>query len=137
MRANKPLLHGDVTASIIDSFFEVHQELGYGYREYIYTRALERLLIAKRHNVERDVWVMVYFRGEPLASERMDMLVDGVVVIENKSREPLDTDASGQLFGRLAATNLEVGLVLHFGKKARFYRVFFENRFKQRNKQCP
>ena len=39
MRANKPLLHGDVTASIIDSFFEVYKELGYGYREYIYTRA--------------------------------------------------------------------------------------------------
>ena len=81
MRADKPLLHGAVTASIIDSFFEVHKELGYGYREYIYTRALERLLIAKGHKVEREVWVMVYFRGEPLAYERMDMLVDGVVAV--------------------------------------------------------
>jgi len=36
MRANKPLLHGDITASIIDSFFEVHKELGFGFREYIY-----------------------------------------------------------------------------------------------------
>ena len=35
MRANKPLLHGDITASIIDSFFEVHKELGFGFREYI------------------------------------------------------------------------------------------------------
>ena len=137
MRANKPLLHGDITASIIDSFFEVHKELGFGFREYIYTRALERLLIAKGHKVEREVAVMVYFRGEPLAYERMDMLVDGAVVIENKAREPLDPDAQGQLFAGLAATTLEVGLVLHFGKKARFYRVFFENRFKQRNQPCP
>ena len=67
MRANKPLLHGDITASIINSFFEVHKELGFGFREYIYTRALERLLIAKGHKVEREVAVMVYFRGEPLA----------------------------------------------------------------------
>ena len=58
MRANKPLLHGDITASIIDSFFEVHKELGFGFREYIYTRGLERLLIAKGHNVEREVAVM-------------------------------------------------------------------------------
>jgi len=137
MRPNKPLLHGDITASIIDSFFEVHKELGFGFREYIYTRALERLLIAKGHTVEREVAVMVYFRGEPLAYERMDMLVDGAVVIENKAREPLDPDAQGQLFAGLAATNLEIGLVLHFGKTARFSRVFFENRFKQRNKQCP
>ena len=77
---------------------------------------------------------MVYCRGEPLAYERMDMVVDGKVIIENKAREPLDADAQGQLFAGLAATNLEVGLVLHFGKKARFYRVFFENRFKHRNK---
>jgi len=136
MRANSPLLHGDITASIIDSFFVVHKELGFGFREYVYTRALERLLIAKGHKVEREVAVMVYFRGEPLAYERMDMLVDGAVVIETKAREPLDPDAQEQLFAGLSATNLEVGLVLHFGKKARFYRVFFENRFKQR-KQSP
>ena len=36
---------------------------------------------------------MVYFRGEPLAYERMDMVVDGKVIIENKAREPLDPDA--------------------------------------------
>jgi GxxExxY protein len=134
MRSEKPLLHGDITSSILDSFFAVHRELGFGFREYIYTRALERLLVAKGHKVEREVPVTVYFRGEPLAHERMDMIVDGVVVIENKAREPLDPDAQGQLFAGLAATDLEVGLVLHFGKKATFDRVFFENRFKQRNK---
>lgn len=132
MLADKPLLHGAITGSIIDSFFETHRELGFGFREYIYGRALERLLIAKGHKVEREVRVMVYFRGEPLAYERMDMVVDGAVVVENKAREPLDPEAHGQLFTGLAATNLEVGLVLHFGKKPRFFRVFFENRFKHR-----
>src|SRR2546423_685719 len=68
-----------------------------GFCEYIYARALERLLIEKGHTVDR-------------------------------------LDAQGQLFGGLAATNLEVGLDLHFGRKASFYRVLFENRFKQRNK---
>ena len=134
MRSEKPLLHGDITASIIESFFEVHRELGFGFREYLYARALERLLIAKGHNVAREVPVMVHFRGEPLAYERMDMVVDGKVIIESKAREPLDPDAQAQLFAGLAATDLEVGLVLHFGKTARFYRVFFENRFKQRNR---
>ena len=137
MRTNKPLLHSDLTASIIDSFFDVHKELGFGFREYVYSRALQRLLVAKGHKVEREVPVLVYFRGEPLADERMDMLVDDTVVIENKAREPLDSDAQGQLFTSLAATNLEVGLLLHFGKRARFYRVCFENRFKHRKKAVP
>jgi len=137
MRSKKPLLHGDITSSIIESFFEVHRELGFGFREYLYTRALERLLVAKGHTVEREVPIMVYFRGEPLAYERMDVVVDRKVIVENKTREPLDPDAHTQLFGGLAATDLEVGLVLHFGKKPRFYRVFFENRFKQGNQRCP
>jgi GxxExxY protein len=118
MRANKSLLHGDITASIIDSFFDVHKELGFGFREYIYSRALQRLLVAKEHKVEREVPVLVYFRGEPLAYERMDMLVDDTVVIENKAREPLDSNAQGQLFAALAATNLEVGLLLHFWEES-------------------
>jgi len=134
MHSDKSLLHGEITSSINASFFEVHHELGFGFREYLYTRALERLLVAKGHKVEREVPVMVYFRGEPLAYERMDMVVDGKVIVESKAREPLDPDAHAQLFAALAATDLEVGLVLHFGKKARFYRVFFENRFKKRNR---
>ena len=134
MQSEKPLLHGDVTSSIIDSFYEVYRELGFGFREYIYTRALQRLLVAKGHKVEREVPIMVFFLGEPLAYERMDTVVDDKVIVENKAREILDPDATAQVFAGLAATDLEVGLVLHFGKKPRFYRVFFENRFKQRNR---
>jgi GxxExxY protein len=134
MQSEKPLLHGDVTSSIIDSFYEVYRQLGFGFREYIYTRALERLLIAKGHKVQREVPIMVFFLGDPLAYERMDMVVDEKVIVESKAREILDPDATGQVFGGLAATDLEVGLVLHFGKKPRFHRVFFENQFKQRNK---
>jgi len=122
-----------MTSSILDSFVEVHRELGFGFREDLSARALERLLSEKGHHVDRDVAVLVSFRGEPLAYERMDMVIDGKVIIENKAREPLDPDAQGQLVGALAATHLEVGLVLHFGKQARFSRVFFENRFKRRN----
>jgi len=104
MRSNTPLLHGDITASIIDSFFEVHKELGFGFREYIYSRALERLLIAKGHKVEREVAVMVYFRGEPLAYERMDMLVDGAGVIETKAG-PQKTRASIASSSKIGSSN--------------------------------
>jgi GxxExxY protein len=54
------LLEGAITGSIIDCFRDVHRELGFGYRELIYTLALERDLVAKGHRVDRDVAVMVY-----------------------------------------------------------------------------
>jgi GxxExxY protein len=119
-----------LTYSVIGSFKDVHRELGFGFREYVYSLALERALIAKGHCVEREVAVNVYFRGEFLTRERVDMLVDRKLIVENKAGEKLPPDATLQLFGYLCATIFEIGLVLHYGREARPYRVIYENRFK-------
>jgi hypothetical protein len=58
------------------------------------------------------------------------MLVEGKVIVENKSKERVLEENHAQLFGYLCATTLEVGLLLHFGRKARFYRSICENRYK-------
>lgn len=79
---------------------------------------------------------MVYFRGEPLARQVLDMVVDRKVVVEIKSTEALRADAERQLFSYLCSTTLEVGLLLHFGRRADFHRVVCENRFK-RFSQAP
>ena len=124
-------LQGELTSSIIGSMYEVHRELGFGFRELLYARALERDLAAKGHRVTREVGVTVFFRGEPLGIQVLDMIVDDKVVVENKATRLLDPSASSQLFGYLAATKFEVGLVLHFGREARAHRVLFENKFKR------
>src|SRR5579872_3834896 len=123
-----PMLHEELTHSVIGSFFEVHRELGFGYREYLYSLALERDLTAKGHRVDREVSVMVYFKGEPLATQTLDMIVDERLVVENKATERLHPGAVPQLFGYLCATNLELGLLLHYGREPKFYRVICENR---------
>ena len=134
MSTVRALIDERLTRSVINSFFAVHGELGFGFREFIYVSALERDLIAKGHKVDREVAVMVYFRGEPLARQKMDMIVDDKLVVEARSTEYLRPDSTQQLFGYLCATDLEVGLLLHFGWKARFYRVICENRLKRRSR---
>jgi GxxExxY protein len=131
-KQGRPLLEAPTTSSILDSFRDVHRELGFGYREFIYSLALQRDLAAKGHQVDREVAVMVYYRGEPLARQTLDMVVDQKVVVENKATEHLQPGAELQLFSYLCATNLEVGLLLHFGRKPRFHRVICENRLKHR-----
>lgn len=61
----------------------------------------------------------------------LDMIVDDKVVVETKATQRLHESAAAQLFGYLAATKYEVGLVLHFGRDAKAHRVLFENRFKK------
>ena len=126
------LLEERLTYSGIGAFFTVYRTLGYGFREYIYAGALERELQARGHRVDREVAVMVYYRGEPIARQTLDMVVDDRLVVEIKSTERLHPSGTRQLFGYLCATNLEVGLLLHFGHEPQFYRVICENRLKHR-----
>jgi GxxExxY protein len=93
---------------------------------------MQRDLRRLGRQVDREVPVMIYYRGEPLAEEKMDMVVDRRVVVEAKATERLHPMASTQLFGHLCATDFEVGLLLHFGHTATFHRVIFENRLKLR-----
>ena len=125
-----PLIAEETTDAIIGSFRDVHGALGFGYRELIYAAATERDLRAEGHDVDREVPVMVYFRGEPLARQILDMIVDKKVVVEVRATEVLHRDSTRQLFSYLCSTTLEVGLLLHFGREAQFHRVLYENRFK-------
>jgi GxxExxY protein len=93
--------------------------------------ALERDLRAKGHQVDREVSVTVYHRGAPLATQTLDMIIDEKLIIESKATEHLHPNATLQLFSYLSATAIEVGLLLHFGREPKFYRVICENRFKR------
>ena len=126
------LLEERLTRSVIGAFYEVYNTLGYGFLEHLYVKALERELLARGHRVNRELSVRVIYKGEELGSQRLDMVVDGLVVVEVKSTSALDKIAPRQLQSYLRATNLEVGLLLHFGPQARFYRSICENDLKQR-----
>jgi len=61
--------------------------------------------------------------------QRLDMIVDGRVVVETKSTYDLHPAAQRQLYNYLRATNLEVGLLFHFGREQRFIASFIAKRY--------
>jgi GxxExxY protein len=129
-----PLIEEKLTYSIIGCGYEVYKDLGFGFREHVYKMALERLLLGKGHRVGREVSVPVFFRGDVLTTDRLDMIVDDKVVVEVKASYRLPIEAGGQLLSYLRCTNIEVGLLLHFGPKqfGRF-RLVASNEFKLRD----
>lgn len=126
------LLHERLTHSVIAAFYEVYNTLGCGFLENLYMAALERELLQRGHKVSRELSVRVTYKGEALGAQRLDMVVDEVLVVEAKSTHVLHPSASRQLYNYLRATNLELGLLLHFGPRPQFYRVICENDFKAR-----
>lgn len=84
-----PLLEEALTQSVIGAFYDVYNELGFGFRESVYSLALERVLTAKGRRVDREVAVMVYFRGEPLTRQTLNLIVDDKLALELKSTAQL------------------------------------------------
>ena len=120
--ATAELIQRDVTGAIIGVFFDVYNELGFGFLEYLYVMAIERELKRLGHKVDREVSVRIFFKGEFLGTQRVDMVVDDSVIVEVKSSKDLPDTALRQLDNYLKGTGVAVGLLLHFGPNAKFYR---------------
>ena len=117
-----PLLERAVSKDIIECFFEVYNTLGFGFLENIYSLAMERELLARGRRVQREVVVPIWYKGEVLTKQRLDMIVDDRVLVETKASAALPVTGEDQLLNYLKATPLEVGLLLHFGPEPKFYR---------------
>jgi GxxExxY protein len=117
------LIDGRLTHSAIGAFFEVYNTLGFGFLEIVYVLAVERELRRRGHRVSREVWLPVLYKGEELCKQRLDMVVDGKLIIEIKATPDLPKTATRQLYNYLRVTALTVGLLFHFGAEPRFYRL--------------
>ena len=122
------LIEQRLTHSVIGAFFEVYNTLGFGFVERLYVRAMEQELRARGHRVAREVSVRVIYKASVLGIQRLDLIVDEKLVVETKASTELHKAASRQLYNYLRATNLRVGLLLHFGPEPHFYRIICPNK---------
>ena len=125
------LLHGAPTQSAITAFHESYDHMGYGFHEPLCAAALERELLGRGHRVGREVNVTVHYKGVEIGVQRLDMLVDDVLVVEIECQDKLHPSGFRQLHNHLRATNLELGLLVNFGPKPQFQRVIFTNDHKR------
>lgn len=123
--------HSDLTQTIIGVFYDVYNELGFGFLESVYRKALKLSLEAKGLKVEAEVPVPVFFRGTNVGDFRADLVVSQLVLLELKTAETIAIAHEAQLLNYLRATTLEVGLILNFGPKAQVRRLLFDNVRKQ------
>jgi GxxExxY protein len=121
--ATDALIERELTGAVIGAFYAVYNALGTGFLETVYLAALTAELRRRGHRVDREVMVPVYYRNQTVRSQRLDMLVDGRLVVEAKSARKLHYHATRQLYNYLRGTRLKVGLLLHFGPRPKFYRV--------------
>jgi GxxExxY protein len=125
------LLHEELTNIVLKSFYKTYNTLGYGFLEKVYENAL---LIELRKNglkCEQQYRIEVYYEGVVVGQYTADILVADCLILELKAAESLCEEHEFQLINYLKATDIELGLLLNFGKKPEFRRKVFElNRLK-------
>lgn len=121
------LAHRELTEAILGAFFGGYNELGYGFLESVYGRAMSIALTERGLMARSQVPLDVIFRGRHVGTFRADLMVNSVVILELKAARVLDPAHEAQLLNYLRATDLEVGLLLNFGPKPSFRRVAYSN----------
>lgn len=115
---DKNLVENQISAHIIEAAIEVHKVLGGpGLLESIYEDALAHELELRNIPVQRQLAVPVLYKGLPIRDAlRLDLLVNGHVVVEIKATEHLLKIHSAQVLTYLRLTQRKLGLVLNFGQ---------------------
>jgi GxxExxY protein len=107
-RANQAAFH------LIGAAIEVHRHLGPGYLETVYEEALAIELGLRNISFERQVPISIPYKGHHVATSRLDLVIDGVLVVELKAIDTILPIHRAQLLSYLKATGHHLGLVLNF-----------------------
>ena len=116
------ILEAERVHSIVGGFLAVYNYFGYGLSERVYGGALTCELRNRGHVVIRELSIGIRYKGVCVAAQRMDMVIDDTIIVENKAAEKLCPADRMQLINYLRATKFQVGLLFHFGPAPRFER---------------
>lgn len=124
------LILEEKSAIIIGCFYRVYNLLGYGFLEKVYENALIIELRKAGLACLQQSPITVYYENKEVGFYFSDIIVDNEIILELKAGEsPILLQHELQMTNYLRATELEVGLILHFGKTATFKRrIFTRNR---------
>ena len=114
MRAVKTI-YDHLTYAVIGSAMAVHRELGPGYPEKVYQKALMIELMEQNIPAQREVLFTAEYHGQPVGEFRVDVFVDDAIIVELKAVDAMNKKHEQQVITYLTTTGREVGLLFNFG----------------------
>ena len=127
----------DLTSKIIGCAMTVHSELGNGFQEVIYQRALAIEMALQGLTFSREHEMLIYYKQQQIGTRRVDFLVEGMISVEIKATIELQDVHLAQAINYLEAYDLEIGLLINFGAKSLQFKRLTNQSFKQKNQGNP
>lgn len=126
---NEQYKYSEETALIIGCAMEVHKQLGNGFQEVIYQRALAIELREKGIEFEREVSMDIFYKGDHVGTRRVDFLINKKICVELKAIITLEDVHLAQAINYLEVYNVEVGLLINFGAKSLVFKRLLNRKF--------
>ncbi|MFZ6025576.1 MAG: GxxExxY protein [Bacteroidota bacterium] len=121
---NEQFKFAPITRSIIGCAMAVHNQLGNGFQELIYHRALAIEMTKQGLKFQDDVEVVIFYDCISIGKRRVDFLVESLIPVEIKAVKELDNVHLAQAINYLEAYKMEVGLLINFGSiRLQFHRI--------------
>ena len=116
--------YSELTSKIIGCAMEVHNQLGNGFQEVVYQRALSIEMNLQNIPHEREKEMPLEYKNHDIGTRRVDFFVDGKVMVEIKALKELEDVHLAQAINYLEAYKMEIGLLINFGNtRLQFKRV--------------
>ena len=132
MIVNTNYPHSELTAKIIGAAMEVHKNLGNGFQEVIYQRALAIELDNTGLSFSREHEMQIEYKGREIGTRRVDFFIENKVMVEIKDLMNLENVHLAQAINYLETHNLQVGLLINFGARSLEFRRLLNKSFKSR-----
>lgn len=132
---NEQYKYFELTSKIIGCSMTVHKTLGNGFQEVIYQRALAIEMNLAGISFTREFEMPIFYREEQIGTRRVDFLAEGVVSVELKAIIKLEDVHLGQAINYLEAYNLEIGLLINFGKTSLNFKRLTNKKYKSPQSQ--
>jgi len=118
----------NITHKIIGCAMEVHNQMGNGFQEVVYQRALSIEFELQNLSHVRELEMDLSYKNRPVGTRRVDFFVEDKVMVEIKAIEKLDGVHKAQAINYCEAYNIADGLLINFGgERLQYHRVFNKN----------
>jgi GxxExxY protein len=111
------ILYKDLSYKIVGLAMQVHNKLGFGFSEKVYENSTMILFRREGIQAKQQTPITVYFEGEVVGDYYVDILVEDKIILELKSAEEIVDAHRSQVLNYLKATELQLAIILNFGKK--------------------
>lgn len=118
----------DITKKIIAASMKVYSELGNGFQEVIYQRALEIEMPYENLSFQKEMEMPVYYRNQLIGTRRVDFFVEDKIMVELKAIIKLEDVHLAQAMNYVEACKMEIGLLINFGSKSLEFKRVHNNK---------